>query len=361
MEADKGDGAEDVAHDRSKDEEEIAGAALGVFAVDTTGGAAQVVASAPGPGALLGSLLGRAAQFGTVVAAYAYFLGWSFFSNALQRFHVDAEEIGVTPAWLLVRLVPVAIVIAVTTGVFYALIAQGRARAQLLAVGEGVLGAGLAIGILWGLSIGVNAAVHLLFGSTLPIPSYQGISRLNVDLIELWWQMALSTTIISIATAYIFALAFDPRARATLSSVIRKQLMSGSPSGDAGSGPSDPNAAKDTVFGRLLSSPNPRTNILVLSGLFVALTFIAYESVAAAGHSLGSYIAKGHSANFEPMIDWPAVLVAEHGSQRCMVQLGLSQDTFVLYYASSASVTFVPTDDADVSVPSKGCATKARR
>ena len=133
------DEAADAAPEQAGDQEE--GAEAGpVGAAGSAPGGNFPGGPASGLGAVFGSVLGRAAQFGTVAAAYVYFLGWSFFSNALQRFHVDAEEIGVTPAWLLVRLVPVAIVMVLATGAAYGFISRGRIRSQLTGVagdGEG--------------------------------------------------------------------------------------------------------------------------------------------------------------------------------------------------------------------------------
>ena len=338
--------------------------------------------SPPPHGPPIGSLLARTAEMGTVLAAYIYFLGWQFFGAALAPFHVSPEQVGITPAWLLVRSVPVALLIASIAvagfGLGMSLVRREAGTRTLLRVVWSLMKFLLWVIVIVAIYIGVSWAIHAVAGPLLPGPNWPWVQRLRAskgDLAILWFALIASLTVLGITISTILLLLLDARVlslirpRASNETTVNRENAHLALDSDSEKQVHTVSRATDNQTEELsvverafayLKTFDPRTSRLALIVCIAFLTLFARGVSNAAGTELGSYVLKGNPVIYGKMISWPTARVgmvagAGNAPEECVILLGKADGVFVVYSPTRRQVDYKDLENATIIVPLSPC------
>ena len=320
-------------------------------------------------------------QLGGALTAYTYFLGWGFFQSALTPFHVTPEEIGISPAWLAVRAIPLAYTIALIAAVFFGL---GHVMFRSVDAARDVLGAALLV-ILLAIAAAAALAAYMglswvseaLFSRTFTGPRLSDVEPFvnrRGDEAELWFNLVISLIYMALPLGVAGLLAFDTTAREKIRrgathavGWARRRVApkhdDQAPPPDDGSGPpaeTEQPAARPAWWRGIAIGPldsieswtkdvDLRRTPLAIAIFVLIVTIVGWTSATLAGTALGEYVAKGHPATYNPLLDWPAVAVVPtadpDADPTCLIELGSAGDVYVLYSPETRKVERVSVEN----------------
>jgi hypothetical protein len=312
--------------------------------------------------------LGQAAELGTLVVAYIYFLGWTFFRSALDKFRVSPEDAGIGPVWLLVRIVPIAAWIAVAATATYVLLSLSTRRTwrAVWSVVVGVLAvpAGVVIAsTLYALLSYVSAiTIHLTFTGPR-LSDFPRIFNKYSDTWTLWSTLVVAIGLIGITIGCSAFVTVADEGRQHVSKWLRQALdwldanvLQESPAAGPDVRPDPMSERIRRALLWLVDKLDPRESLVGLLIPVTVVTFVGHSLVSNAGTALGGYVEKGHVVSVFGA-NWPKVDVYDipgHTGARCMIELGEHSAVYVFYDQSHKRVERTSAANVDVQTPIVG-------